>query len=448
MKESGHKAPSNCLEDSFVDKKPMYSRGEAMVEANRCIYCADAPCVTACPTGIDIPTFIHKISTDNVKGAARTILEENLLGVSCARVCPVEVLCVGSCVYNHWGREPIEIGRLQRYATETAIQEKPDLIKVTAKEASGKKVALIGAGPASLAAAGYLALDGHSSVLFEKRDLPGGLNTTGIAPYKMKAQDSLAEVNWILDLGQIEIRTGMEVVQGDAAEGQITAADLLEEFDAVFLGLGLGPDSTLSLDGEAGSGVHGAVDLIEKIKCESDYQFGDAKRALVIGGGNTAIDIAHELALLDIPDVVMVYRRGQDRMSAYAHEMSFGRLDGVRVMENRVPLGFVRDGAGKLTGLRVAAADDGKPIPNTEEEIACDLVAVATGQARLTALAKSFSGVELDNKGRIIVDDSTHQTGHAQVFAGGDCVNGGKEVVNAVEHGKRAAHAMSKMWSK
>lgn len=447
MKGNGHKAPVNRLEESFKDKKPMYTAGEAVVEANRCIYCADAPCVTACPTGINIPEFIHKISTGNVKGAARTILKENLLGVSCGRVCPVEVLCAGSCVYNHWGRAPIEIGRLQHYATETALAEKPDLLKAAESPADVKTVALIGAGPASLAAAGYLALQGHRSVLFEKRDLPGGLNTTGIAPYKMKASDSIDEVNWILSLGDIELRTGVEVVNGEAGDGQVSTDSLLTDYDAVFLGLGLGSDSTLGLPGEDGEGVFGAVDLIEKIKCESGFSLPENARALVIGGGNTAIDIAHELALIGASDVAMVYRRGEDRMSAYAHEMEHGRVDGVRVLSNRVPLEFMRDAQGKLTGLKVASAQDGKAVAGTEDVIPCDLIAVATGQARLTSLAQAFPGVELDQKERIIVDETTFRTGHERVFAGGDCVNGGKEVVNAVEHGKRAANAMSAMWS-
>ena len=438
--------PDGRLEESFKDKRPLYSQGEAVTEANRCIYCVDAPCVDACPTGIDIPTFIHKISTENIKGAARTIFEANILGVSCARVCPVEVLCVGSCVYNHWGREPIQIGRLQRFATEDALRRDRELLSKNRKPATGHKIACVGAGPASLAAAAHLALEGHSVVLFEKRPVPGGLNTTGIAPYKMPAQGSLDEIQWLLDLGDIEVRCGVEVVDGDAGDGQVSTKTLLDDYKAVFIGLGLGADSTLGVPGEEGDGVYGAVHLIERLKTDAEMKLNGATRALVIGGGNTAIDIAHELALLGVDDVSMVYRRETARMTAYDHEMDWGRTDGVQVIDCAAAVEFLRDDDGKLVGARLAKTEDGKPTDETWE-VPCDLVSVAIGQARLTSLAKAFDGVELDNKGRVIVDDDTCRTGHDRVYAGGDCVNGGKEVVNAAEHGKRAARAIHRSLS-
>src|SRR5689334_12924621 len=200
------------LENELKDKKPLYTPAEAKAEADRCLYCVDAPCIKACPTEIDIPTFIKKIASGNVRGSAKTIFEQNLLGYSCARVCPVEVLCVGDCVYNGWGRDPIQIGRLQRFATETATAKgAPTLLKRKVDISSPKKkVACIGGGPASLAFAGYLALEGHEAVIFEKRAVPGGLNTTGIAPYKLQAQDAVHEVEWVRALG-VEIRTGVEV---------------------------------------------------------------------------------------------------------------------------------------------------------------------------------------------------------------------------------------------
>jgi dihydropyrimidine dehydrogenase (NAD+) subunit PreT len=430
------------LEQGFADKKPAYTPAEAVAESNRCIYCVDAPCITACPTGIDIPTFIHKISTGNVAGAARTIFEQNLLGTTCSRVCPVEVLCVGDCVYNQWGREPIEIGRLQRYATETALAKDPALLAKTTKPKTGKKIACIGAGPASLAAAAHLALEGHSVTLYEQRVLPGGLNTLGIAPYKLKAEDSLAELEHLLSLGDIELKTGVAVVADDAVEGEVTAASLLEQHDAVFLGVGLGADTLLNLPGAEGPDVHGAVYLIERIKSDPSLSLAGVRRALVIGGGNTAIDIAHELALLGVSDVAMVYRRGRDAMSAYAHELDYGTLHGVRVVERAAPVAFLRDEAGKLTGLRVAETDDGRPRNGTERDLPCDLIALAIGQARLTQLAKAFAGVSLDDKGRVQVDERTCRTAHPRVYAGGDCVNGGKEVVNAAQHGKLAARAI------
>ena len=430
--------PDDRLETALKDKAPRYLHGEAITEANRCIYCSDAPCVTACPTGIDIPTFIHKIATDNVKGSARTIFESNLLGTSCARVCPVEVLCAGSCVYNHWDRDPIAIGRLQRYATETAIERAPDLLSRDRQPATGKKIACIGAGPASLATAGHLALDGHSVTIFEKRAYPGGLNTTGVAPYKLHAPDALREVQLILDLGDIEVKTGIEVVESEAGSGQVSSATLLADYDAVFIGIGLGPDNFLDIEGEEGPGVVGAVDLIEQLKLDPAASVKELGRALVVGGGNTAIDIARELALLGVAEVVMVYRKTSEVMSGYAHEMDLARHDRVRLLENRQPVAVVRED-GALVGLKVAATDGS----GAEEVIECDLVAMAIGQSRLTQLAATFDGVTLDGKGRVQVDEATNRTGNPKIYAGGDCVNGGKEVVNAAQHGKLAARAIT-----
>lgn len=438
--------PEGRLETRLADKKPRYTHAEAVAEANRCIYCSDAPCIAKCPTSIDIPTFIRKIATDNVKGAARTIFESNLLGTSCARVCPVEVLCAGDCVYNHWGREPINIGRLQRYATETALEKDPALVAKTRKPKTGKKIALVGAGPASLAAAGHLALDGHTAVIFEKKAIPGGLNTLGIAPYKLHAEDALAEIDFIRALGDVQLETGVSVVAGEASgDGEVSAKALLADYDAVFIGVGLGPDSFLGVPGEDGLGVVGATALIERIKADPTQKVDAFRRAIVVGGGNTAIDIARELAQLGVGDVAMVYRRSEADMSGYAHEMEGARKDGVRLVENRAPAEVVRDAMGVVTGLRVQRTEGGKPVAGTDETLPCDVIALAIGQARLTEIAKAFDGVTLDGKGRVVVDEATCRTGNAKVFAGGDCVNGGKEVVNAAEHGKRAARAITAM---
>ena len=437
--------PTERLETELHDKKPLYTHAEAVAEANRCIYCSDAPCIAKCPTGIDIPTFIHKIATDNVRGSARTIFEENLLGYSCARVCPVEVLCVGDCVYNHWGRPPIQIGRLQRYATETALAKSPDLLSRTRGPKTKKRIALVGAGPASLAAAGHLALDGHSAVIFEAKAIPGGLNTLGIAPYKLQADDALEEIAFIEALGDVEVRTGVRVVAGAPTDGEVSAKALLDEFDAVFIGVGLGPDSSLGVPGEDGPGVVGATHYIERIKSDPTLDVSGIRRALVVGGGNTAIDIARELAQLGVGDVAMVYRRGEADMSGYTHEMEGARHDSVRLVENRAPVEVVRDAKGNVTGLRVVRTEAGKPVAGTEETLPCDIVALAIGQARLTEIAKAFGGVELDEKGRVRVDAATCRTKNPKVFAGGDCVNGGKEVVNAAQHGKLAARAITKM---
>lgn len=435
--------PNGRLEQSITETKPAFNEAEAITEANRCLYCVDAPCVKACPTGIDIPTFIRKISTGNTTGACRTILAENILGYSCARVCPVEVLCAGGCVYNAWGRPPIQIGRLQRFATHSVLSAKPMSALFAKKPSTGKKVALVGGGPASYAAAALLAIEGHKAVIFERKTIPGGLNSLGIAPYKLLANDALQELQWLSDLGDIELRSGVHVVAEGSGADRVSAAELLRDFDAVFLGLGLGEDSRLGAPGEEGPGVYGAVDLIEKIKSDPSFSIAGVQSAMVIGGGNTAIDIAHELALLGVNEVAMVYRRGRAQLSAYAHEVDYGRKHGVRVLENRVVTEYVRDPATKqLTHVKLAHAKEGRAIAGSEELTPVSLVALAIGQNRATEIAKAFAGVEVDSKGRVVVDSATHRTGNAKVWSGGDCVNGGKEVVNAAQEAKLAVRDM------
>ncbi len=430
--------PEDRLENLLPDAKPTYGEAEARAEAERCLYCVDAPCIKACPTEIDIPTFIKKIASGNVRGAARTIFEANMLGYSCARVCPVEVLCVGDCVYNGWHRAPIQIGRLQRYATETATrtEEKP---LFTSKARTTRKVALVGAGPASLACAAYLALEGHQAVLFEKRALPGGLNTTGIAPYKLHAQDALHEVEWVKALG-VEVKTGLEVGR------DLVGSQLLADFDAVFLGVGLGADTRLNIPNEDGPGVFGATAWIEEMKlAKADKR--RLGRVVVVGGGNTAIDIARECAMLGATDVAMVYRRGPDAMSGYAHEMEGARKAGVRLLSSAVPVAVLREPGGKLRGLQIARTEAGKPVPGTEYELACDFVGVAIGQSRLHTITSQFPDVQVDARGCIVADPKTGRTGNPKVYSGGDCINGGKEVVNAVADGRNAARDMHQRWS-
>ncbi len=424
--------PAGRLEERFEDKKPLYNLSEAVAEANRCIYCVDAPCIKACPTSIDIPTFIRKIATGNVKGAARTILQQNLLGESCGQVCPVEVLCAGDCVYNTWGREPIQIGRLQHYAVTTTLQKDPKLF--SRKAPTGKKIACVGGGPASIALAGWLALEGHEATIFERKAIPGGLNTLGIAPYKMKGDKALREIAWVLSFGGVTIKTGIEIVEGAAGEGQVSASDLLRDYDAVFLGLGLGPDSALSIPGEDGPGVVGATAFIERLKADPKLTLDGVKRAVVVGGGNTALDAVHELTLLGV-DASMVYRRSRAAMSGYAHELEWARSDGAKLVEDRVPALVVREGS-TLKALRVAPAKDGKPIAGAQaEDLSCDLIVVAIGQSRATGVALAFPGVKLDNKGRVVVDPATHRTGNEKVYSG-------KEVVNAVAEARVAARAI------
>ena len=323
---------------------------EARLEAERCLYCADAPCTIACPTSIDVPGFIKRIASGNVRGSARLIFEQNILGYSCSRVCPVEVLCEGACVYTAWVDKPIAIGRLQRFATETATQDLHAPMHAV-KAPTGKRVACVGAGPASLAFAAYLALEGHHATIYEKRALPGGLNTTGVAPYKLHADVALREVDWVRSLG-VEIKTGVEVGR------DVTGAQLLAEYDAVFLGLGLGDDTRLGVPGEEGPGVVGATAWIEAMKLAAREPAGGARpelgRVVVVGGGNTAIDVARECAQLGAEDVVMVYRRGAADMSGYEHEMMGAKKDGVHLRLESQPVAVVRD-----AGQRREGADGG-----------------------------------------------------------------------------------------
>jgi dihydropyrimidine dehydrogenase (NAD+) subunit PreT len=427
--------PADRLERRFGDKKTAFDATEALGEANRCLYCFHAPCITACPTAIDIPSFIRKIATGNLKGSARTILKSNLLGASCAVVCPVEVLCEGACVENDLGGRPIEIGRLQRYAMDRA--RSPSLLE--RKPPTGKRVALVGAGPASLACGGALALAGHTAVLFEKELFAGGLNMTGVAPYKLRAEGCLSEVEFIRELG-CEIRTGVAV-----GEGGISPGELLESFDAVFLGIGLGDDSLRGVEGSDSGRVMGALEWIRRMKLDSRALLDGVSSAVVVGGGNTALDAAQELASLGVSTVTLVYRREERQMPGYRHEWEGARKLGVRLAEQAV-VGAIRTGEdGSVSSVVLHRTADGKSTGEPLYETPCHLVLVATGQERLQSLAESFEGVRCDEKGRIVADPESLVTGNPRVFAGGDAYNGGKEVVNAAAEGQRAARAIDRL---
>lgn len=430
MKDTPSGLPPGRLEERFSVQKPLYTQAEAMAEANRCIYCHDAPCIQACPTHIDVPSFIRKIATENLTGAARTILASNLLGYSCAKVCPVEVLCVGACVYNHEDVPPIAIGRLQHFAL--ASLPPPERLLARA-EPTGKKVALVGGGPASLSCGGYLSLNGVSAIVFEKRSFAGGLNTTGIAPYKMTSADAQREVTFIKSLG-VRIETGVEV-------GVSEATRLMAEYDAVFLGVGLGGDKRMGIPGEDGPGVVGATLWIERMKTEPGLKLDGLKDAVVIGGGNTAIDAARELSRLGVPSVTLVYRRSEAEMPSFAHEREQARRERVRFLFNRAPIAVQREGD-RVKAITIAWASGGRPLRGSEEDLPAELVVVAIGQRKLADFARAFPGVEVDSKDRFVADPATGRTGNPKVYVGGDAFNGGKEVVNAVEEGKVAAQAI------
>lgn len=418
------------LETQLADGKPLYSKAEARLEASRCLFCYDAPCIQACPTAIDIPKFIKQIASDNIRGSAKTIFESNMLGTSCARVCPVEELCAGDCVYNDLNDTPIAIGRLQRYATDHSLAwEKETGKKLFEKrEANGRKVALIGAGPASLACAAHLSLAGVACTIYEQRNLPGGLNTTGVAPYKLHARGSLDEVEWLLSHGA-ELKTGITVGE------DISFEDLRTDYHAVFIGVGLGADRMLDWKGE---GVWGATDLIRAIKNEPGFLLDGVGKAVVVGGGNTAIDIARELAMLGVPDVTMAYRREQDVMSGYRHELVAARKYGVKLLTNANPEGVV------LENGQASAAKFKHRVSGEEIVLPAQLVVLAVGQGKWTeALGADLA---LEDNGTVKVDTETRATSLENVYAGGDCINGGKEVVNAAADGRDAAIAMLESW--
>ena len=405
---------------SFAEIHPPFSPQAALVEADRCLFCFDAPCAVACPTHIDVPRFIKKIATGNLHGSAAAILEANVLGLSCSRVCPVDVLCEGSCVLHEHHQKPIEIGRLQRYAMDF-FYDRGGRLPQPAPE-NGKKVACIGGGPASLSCAAELRAHGFAVTVFDRREMAGGLNTYGVAEYKFRPADSRKEVELIRHLGVV-FRNDVEVGVG------IQLEDVENSFDALFLGVGLGPTQPLGIPGENLPGVVTALRFI------ADYKMGLAmnvgRRVAVIGGGNTAIDAAIAAKRLGAEEVYMLYRRGEKEMSAFAFEFEHAKREEVKFLWHAVPAAIVGNGTVEAvecaSGLRVG----------------CDMVITAIGQSRLLKLLEAGRGVEL-RKGNVAVHSETGQTSNPKYFAGGDCVNGGREVVDAVAEGKRAAQGIVK----
>ena len=404
-------------EKVFHDYKPAFTAAQAVAEASRCLYCHDAPCMRACPTHIDVPQFIRKITTGNLRGSARTILDANILGYACARACPVEELCVGACVYNHADQPPIEIGRLQRYTTEHALREGWQFF--TAGADSGRSVGLVGAGPASLACAHELRRFGHACTVYERAAVPGGLDVTGIAPYKLPAEEALREIVEVLKIGGIEIRSGVSVGTDLAWE------ELERRHDAVFVGVGLGPDRRLP--GSDLAGVHGAVAWIEQMKL-GQVSLAGVQQAVVIGGGNTAMDCLRELCGLGVPEVTMLYRGAEAAMSGYRHEWEAARHLGARGAFGAAPTGFEAGPNGEVAA--VLAGDRRFPA---------QLVLLAIGQGKLGDQLRPL-GIASE-AGRLVAGEGGALS-RPRWFAGGDCANGGKEVVNAVAEGKAAARAI------
>lgn len=430
---------ADALAANFADLKPPLRPQEAFVEASRCLYCFDAPCIMACPTGIDIPAFIKKIAFGNPAGAAKTILTANILGASCARVCPTSVLCEGACVLEDRDEQPIMIGRLQRFATDYVEHRGIRVLAPSPAEKSGKKIAVIGAGPAGLGCAAELAQLGHRVTIFEKQRQAGGLNTYGVAYYKMKPQVSLAEVELVRSLG-VEIRTGLAVGK------DIAVATLEKDFDAVFIGVGLGAATRLHIPGEELPEVMDALDFISRIHTDPLPTVPVGRRVAVIGAGNTAIDAVTQSKRLGADRAFIVYRRAEDDMSAYDFEYAHAKDDGAQFIFHALPVAVVATN-GHVSGLKLIRTrlTGGKvePIPGTEFVEPCDMVLKAVGQEKQVKLLRGlFPELVIDDRGVIAHDPLTGQTNLPHLFVGGDCGNGGREVVNAVGEGKKAAHGI------
>ena len=420
---------------NFSDLNPPLSRPQALIEASRCYFCFDAPCTTACPTSIDIPGFIQKIRSDNLRGSAQTILSENIMGGMCARVCPTEVLCEEACVRNLHEEKPVEIGLLQRYATDPVFED--NILFFSRGPASGRRIAVVGGGPAGLSCAHRLAMLGHAVTVFNRDEKLGGLNEYGIAAYKTVNDFAQREVDYILSIGGIDVKNGITLGE------DITVTQLRDDFDAVFLGVGLGGVNVLGIEGEELPGVENAVEYISDLRQATNK--GDlpvGRRVVVIGGGMTAIDVAVQSRRLGAEQVDLVYRRGIDQMGASDYEKNLAKTSGVTIHPLARPLKIL--GSGHASGVlfeKTALGEDGS-VSDTGETftLEADVVFKAIGQQIADRVLEDGS-VRM-RSGKIVVDEN-QATSLAGVWAGGDCVVGGDDItVTAVQHGKVAAIAI------
>ncbi len=420
------------IEHNFAEINPAMSAAEAMQEANRCLYCYDAPCMHACPTHIDVPAFIKKIASGNVIGSAKVIFDANPIGASCARVCPVEVLCEGACVEKTLINKPIEIGRLQRYATDHAMAVDKQIFEKG--EQNGKSVGVVGSGPAGLSCAAYLARLGYDVTVYEAKEKAGGLDTYGMAEYKMPQSVSLSEVDHIARMGVKFILNTLITGGDDETEilgevNRVSMAMLREWHDAIFLAVGLGETNRLGIPGEDLDGVYDALELIEKIKTRDWRSVPLGPNIVVIGAGNTAIDAVTQAKRLGAEKVTLMYRRTEKDAPAYEYELELARKDGIEFMWETVPVEIGGDPT--VSGMCVRQGE-------SEFTIDCDMVIKAIGQQKMAAFFTDIAGVDVDEKGRVIVNEQM-QTSDPVIFAGGDCANGGAEAVDASQMGKHAA---------
>ena len=424
--------PADQYAKNFCDSHAALNLAQAKLEADRCYYCFDAPCITACPTGIDIPTFIHRIADDNIRGSAHSILSANPLGGMCARVCPTEVLCEQACVRNTLEDKPVEIGLLQRYATD-AYFAKPGAPLFTRGPATGKTIGVVGAGPAGLACAHGLARLGYQVVIFDANPKPGGLNEYGLATYKTTGGFAQKEIDWLMSIGGIEIRSNQRLGK------DVFLAELLKSYSAVFLGMGLDGVNAIGISQPDSAQVRDAVDFIAELRQAPTFaSVPVGRKVVVIGGGMTAVDAAVQSKKLGAEDVTIVYRRGQDDMSASSYEREWAQKNGVKLKFWAAPEAMMED-HDQVLGVKFAYTrlEDGKLVETGETfMLEADLVLKAIGQKFVAEDIRSEINL---TQGRIVTD-AHGRTSNPKIWAGGDCRFGGRDLtVEAVEHGKQAA---------
>ncbi|MEH6944688.1 NAD(P)-dependent oxidoreductase [Bacillus sp. JJ722] len=446
---------SGCNQSSLVESlmrnfrevQAGLTKQEALEEANRCLYCFDAPCINACPTSIDIPSFIKKIASGNVKGSAKTIMLANPVGASCARVCPTEELCEGACVLNH-STKPIKIGNLQRYATDWAIQNEQNMFQPGSN--NGITVAIVGGGPAGLSAARELSLLGYQVTIFEAEEKAGGLNTYGIVSFRLPQAVSFWEVNQVEKLG-VNIRYNTRIGHDYSVD------DLRKNYDYILLAIGMSEVPNIGIDGEKLDGVYDAIDFVKETKTKPITDQFVGKKVLVIGAGNTAIDAATCSVRLGAENVKILYRRTKEEMTAYAFEYDFAKQDGVEFRWLTAPLRIIGNEQGKVTVIECmkmelgSAGEDGRkrpvPIQGSEFIMEVDAVIKAIGQSRYIELIEQF---QLNHDGGVIkINQETYQTSNAKIFACGDAIFGKGQgeamVVSAAQQGKESAYAIHKL---
>ena len=442
MAIKNNKLRKEKYEENFADIHPPFETSEAaLIEANRCLFCYDAPCTKSCPTSINVPKFIKQITTNNIKGSAHTIFESNIMGAGCSKVCPVEKLCEGSCVYNLMDEAPIHIARLQRYSTEKAMDEKWKLFE--RKPSNGMKVAVVGAGPAGLSCAHVLSREGIDVTIYEKEGKGGGLMTYGIAAYKVTPEFCEEEVNYIASLGGIDIKYNQELGKN------ISLHELQKNYHAIYLGIGVGLARKLEIPGEELEGVVDAIRFIYDIRTKNYPSVHVGDKVAVVGMGMTAIDAATQAKRLGAKEVTLVYRRTQEEMPCTEVELNLAKLDGCNILWLAAPKKVIGE-KGKVTQLlcnvmklgNPDASGRGAPIETGETiTMNVDMIIKAAGQIPFEELVGKN---ELKNRSGKLVVDQNNSTNLKGVFAGGDSVNGGKEVVDAVQAGKDGARGILK----